>query len=223
MSSIRKITASTQVPADLARKIGISGVNEILSVFWQGYHDLMNDSTIIILPTTEEDDITQDWFVKIQRIWDSRNRATAIVLNALVPHHQYADNTMKKSKGKKSPTIDFCFKDWTTTNSYFGAEAKNLYASRPDKIKRYVDTGVKNYTSGRYGSQTSESSIIGYVLSGDIHTIVNELRDELKNELPISNMTRVMTLLEPQYKSRHNRGLDGQEIVLHHLLFNFVA
>ena len=72
--------------------------------------------------------------------------------------HQYADNTMKKRRGAKAPTIDFCFKDWSTSNSYFGAEAKNLYKNRPEKIKRYVSTGVENYTTGRYGSQSSENT-----------------------------------------------------------------
>lgn len=223
MSSIRNITSSTPVPTDLAKKFGVSGINEILAVLWQGYHELKSDAKIVITTSTEEDDITQEWFGKIQRIWDSRNRATSIVLNDLIPYHQYADNKMKKSKGKKSPTIDFCFKDWTTVNSYFGAEAKNLYENKPDKIKRYVETGIKNYTIGRYGSQSSEGSIIGYVLSGNISTIVDELKVEISNEKPIGNITRVMTVVEPQYKTIHRRTLDGEEITLHHLFFNFVA
>lgn len=223
MSSIRNITASTPVPNDLAQKFGVNGINEILMVLWQGYHDLKDDALVVIDITTEEDDITQEWFVKIQRIWDSRNRATSIALNNLVPHHQYADSSMKKKKGKKSPTIDFCFKDWSTSNSYFGAEAKNLYESKPDKIKRYIDTGIKNYTIGRYGSQSSEGSIIGYVLSGNIPTIVSELKIEINNEKPISNFTRVMTVSEPQYKTLHMRLSDGEEITLHHLFFDFVA
>ena len=41
MSSIRNITASTAVPDDLAKRLGPSGVNEILLTLWQGYHDLV--------------------------------------------------------------------------------------------------------------------------------------------------------------------------------------
>lgn len=223
MSSIRDITASTPVPPDLAKKIGISGVNEILAVLWQGYHDLKDDSSVAITLTSEEDEITQEWFVKILHIWDSRNRATAVVLNGLTPIHQYGDNTMKKRKGVKAPTIDFCFKDWKTTNSYFGAEAKNLYDKKPDVVKRYVDTGIGNYVSGRYGSQSSEASVIGYILSGEISDIVDDLKKEIQKLTPISNMSRVMTTTEPQYKTRHKRTLDDEEIILHHLFFNFVA
>lgn len=222
MSSIRNITSSTPMPPDLAKKIGVGGVNEILDVFWKGYQELKYDSSFVVNSSSEEDDITQKWYEKILDIWDSRNRATSIALNGLRPIHQYGDNTMKKRKGSKSPTIDFCFKDWSTDNSYFGAEAKNLYESRPDKIERYVSTGVDNYTTGRYGSQSSESSIIGYVLSGKIPDIVNELRVEMAKGSPVANLSR-STSANPQYKSRHLRTLDSQEITLHHLFFDFVS
>ena len=221
MSSIRNITSSTLMPPDLAKKIGVGGVNEILDVFWKGYQELKCDSSFVVNSSSEEDDITQKWYEKILGIWDSRNRATSIALNGLCPIHQYADNTMKKRNGSKAPTIDFCFKDWST-NSYFGAEAKNLYESRPDKIARYVSTGVDNYTTGRYGSQSSESSIIGYVLSGKIPDIVNELKVEMSKGKPVANLAR-STNSNPQYKSSHLRTLDSQEILLHHLFFDFVS
>ena len=223
MSSIRSITASTPVPMDLVNKIGIDGVNEILAVLWKGYEELKKDPTIRISSSSEEDDITQDWFTKIQRIWDSRNRATCICLNHLTPHHQWGDHIFKKAKGRKSPTIDFCFRDWGTENSYFGAECKNLYKLKPKRIERYVETGVCNYTSGRYGSQSSQCSIIGYVLSGDISDIVERLKKEISKEKPVANMTRTMTVSEPQYKSMHIRKLDGTQITIHHLFFDFVA
>lgn len=210
------------MPPDLAKKIGVGGVNEILDVFWKGYQELKYDSSFVVNSSSEEDDITQKWYEKILDIWDSRNRATSIALNGLRPIHQYGDNTMKKRKGSKAPTIDFCFKDWSTDNSYFGAEAKNLYESRPDKIERYVSTGVDNYTTGRYGSQSSESSIIGYVLSGKIPDIVNELRVEIAKGSPVANLSRSPSA-NPQYKSSHLRTLDNQEIILHHLFFDFVS
>lgn len=137
--------------------------------------------------------------------------------------HQYADNTLKKRRGVKSPTIDFCFKDWSTANSYFGAEAKNLYNSKPQKVERYVTTGVINYIQGRYGSYSSQSAIIGYVLSGSISEIVEELRTEIKKLVPISNLTRSILEVNPQYKTEHKRITDGEEITLHHLFFSFVA
>ena len=220
MSSIKRITSSTPVPHDLAQKIGICGVNEILNVFWEGYRQLRSDRSCVINASTEEDNITQKWYEKVIGIWDSRNRTTTISLNILYPFLQYSDNSMKKRIGSKSPTIDFCFKDWSTDNSYFGAEAKNLYENKLDKIQRYITTGVKNYTSGRYGSQSSEASILGYVLSGKIADIVKQLRIEMANDNPIDNLTRT-TSMDPQYRSKHLRTRDNKEIVLHHLFFDF--
>ena len=46
MSSIRNITASSAVPDDLAKRLGPAGINEILSTLWQGYHDMIADTSI---------------------------------------------------------------------------------------------------------------------------------------------------------------------------------
>lgn len=220
MSSIRDIIASSTVPDDLAKRLGPAGVNEILLILWQGYHDLIADARITITENAEEDDITQEWYGKISQRWTGKNRATTLKKYNIGPVPQYQDPTLKKGYGYK-PTIDFCFRDWDTSNSYFGAECKNLYDHKKDKIKRYVDTGVRNYTLGRYGSQSSESAIIGYVLSGRIPDIVNELVSEIATVAPVSNLTRELSCVEPQYFSRHIRELDEQEITLHHLLFDF--
>ena len=220
MSSIRSITSSTPVPTDLAQKLGPVGVYEILLILWQGYFALLNDSNITISENTNEDDITLEWYGKISQLWDKNNRAIALRKHNIGPVHQYPDPTLKKKRGYK-PTIDFCFRDWDTSNSYFGAECKNLYKNRKEMITRYVTTGVQNYTSGRYGSRSSESSLVGYVLSGDIPTIVIDLSNEINKLFPISNLTRNLRFTEPQYYSCHIRSIDGAKITLHHLFFNF--
>lgn len=220
MSSVRNITASSAVPDDLAKRLGPSGVNEILLTLWRGYHDLIADPNISISENALEDDITLEWYGKISQRWTNENRATTLRINSIGPVHQYPDPTLKKGHGYK-PTIDFCFRDWDTTNSYFGAECKNLYNGKKDKIQRYVETGVKNYTSGRYGSQSSESSIVGYVLSGKIPEIVIELISEIATLSPVSNLSRELRYTEPQYASRHERSTDKSKITLHHLFFDF--
>lgn len=221
MSSIRSISASNSMPYDLARKIGVSGVTEILSVLWRAYHDLRKDHNLTVTVATPEDDITQEWYIKVQKIWDHRNRATCVALNILIPHHQYGDATMARPRGKR-PTIDFCFRDWQTSNSYFGAECKNLYDNSPAKIRRYIDTGVMHYVTGRYGSQSTISAVVGYVLSGEIHSLIEQLRVDMTRISPLLNMTRIMTTTEIEYKSRHSRQTDNEQITIHHLLFSFL-
>lgn len=220
MSSIRNITASSSVPDDLAQRLGITGVYEILQILWQGYHDLIKDDKITITEKADEDDITQEWYGKISKRWSEKNRATILKMYNLGPVHQYQDPFLKKEKGYK-PTIDFCFRDWDTSNSYFGAECKNLYHGKNEKIKRYVETGVKNFTAGRYGSQSSESSIIGYILSGELSEIVERLKNAISSTSPIANLSREVRYCEPQYSSRHIRDIDKKEIILHHLFFDF--
>ena len=219
MSSIRNITASTTVPDDLAKRLGPFGVNEVLLTLWQGYHELKADTRFTVDPSSKEDDITLEWYGKIYHLWVKKNRATSLKIN-IGPVHQYPDPTLKKGKGYK-PTIDFCFRDWDTANSYFGAECKNLYNHKKAKIKRYVETGVTNYSSGRYGSQSSENSMVGYVLSGKLPNIIKELKTEISTVAPISNLTRELCYTDPQYVSRHKRSTDNCEITLHHLFFDF--
>lgn len=83
MSSIRNITASSSVPDDLAKRLGPSGVNEILLTLWQGYYDLIADTGITISENAFEDDITQEWYGKISQRWTSENRATTLKITYL--------------------------------------------------------------------------------------------------------------------------------------------
>ena len=105
MSSIRNITASTAVPDDLAKRLGPSGVNEILLTLWQGYHDLVAATDITISETANEDDITLEWYGKISQRWTNENRATTLRANHIGPVHQYPDPTLKKHCGYKPTSL----------------------------------------------------------------------------------------------------------------------
>lgn len=89
------------------------------------------------------------------------------------------------------------------------------------QIVMATNKNAVKYASGRYGSQSSESSIIGYVLSGKIPEIVAELISEIAKIAPVNNLSRELRYVEPQYSSQHMRDLDNQEITLHHLFFDF--
>lgn len=219
MSSIKSISASTPVPADIAKKLGSGGINEIIEIMWVGFHDLKNDNIISV--SDQEDDITQEWYAKVYKRWTAENRASRIKIS-LIPYNQYSDDTMAKRRGKK-PTIDFCFRAWDRNDGYFGAECKNLYAGNQAKSKRYVNTGIKHFISGYYGSKSSVSAMIGYVLSGTTSEVVDELKEIIKIINPDQNLRRAMFISDPQYSSIHTRTLDNIKIKLHHLFFNFVA
>lgn len=219
MSSIKNISSSNLVPVDIAKKLGSGGIKEILEIMWIGFHDLKSQG--LISTTYKEDDITQEWYVKIHRRWAAENRAARVKLS-LTPINQYADDTMAKPKGK-SPTIDFCFRAWDKNDGYFGAECKNLYAGNKAKSERYVETGVMHFISGYYGSKSSVSAMIGYVLSGTVYDIVEELKPIINDIIPEQNLSREMIIPNPQYSSIHIRTSDNLQIKIHHLFFEFAS
>lgn len=219
MSSIRNFSAATPMPVDLAKELGAGGVAELLSVLWRGYAELYKANCIT--PNMAENTITQEWALRVQAIWYREDRAARINI-LLDPATQHEDRTVAKAKGSP-PTIDFCFRSWDLNASYFGAECKNLYDHDKAHIERYVNTGVCNYTEGRYGSKSSASSLVGYILSGKIPEIVDELRNEIAKTSPRLNISRDMSVADPQYKSEHLRTLDGEIITIYHLFFDFTA
>jgi hypothetical protein len=219
MSSIRSLSASNTVPPDIARRLGSGGIKEILEVMWLAYHDLQADR--IISANHHEDKITEEWFIKLSYRWTIENRAARVRL-LLIPINQYTDDTMAKRRGK-SPIIDFCFRAWNKDDGYFGAECKNLYADNHAKSKRYVEKGVKHFISGYYGSKSSVSAMIGYILSGTVSEIVTELSSIIKDTVPTQNLSRDLRVPDLQYKSMHIRKSDNKQITLHHLFFKFAA
>lgn len=220
MSSIKSIVASNPMPVDLAQKLGVGGIAEILAVLWQGYEDLKKAH--IITDDMHENTITQEWFIRICERWYSKSRASRINLN-LHPIQQYEDDTLALSNRGSPPTIDFCFRSWNIDDGYFGAECKNLYDNDHAHVERYVNTGVKHYVSGRYGSKSSTSAMVGYVLSGEVSRIVEDLRKEISTTSPRMDLCADLSTIDAQYKSCHTRTLDNILITIHHLLFDFVA
>ena len=218
VSSIQSITASNPMPIDLAKKLGKNGVIEILSVLWAGYYVLRADN--IISSDMDENEITEEWFMRVNKIWHRENRALRVSVE-LAPVLQHGDKALAKSLGQP-PTIDFCFRTWEIKDEYYGVECKNLYESDQSHIKRYVETGVGNYISGRYGSRSSVSSIAGYILSGSADSIISELREEMSSLSPHMNLTKELRINNEQYRSMHVRKIDGICITIHHLFLEFV-
>lgn len=219
MSSVKSISAANAVPTDLAAKLGSGGIKEILEIMWIGFHDLRREN--IITASFGENRITQEWYIRVSKRWYSKNRAARMKIH-ITPITQYADDTMAISS-RNSPTIDFCFRAWNIADGYFGAECKLLKENDDKKAKRYVETGVKNFISGRYGSSSSVSSMIGYILSGDIFEHVKALEAEIQTTAPKQNLSRELLVTDPQYKTKHMRKCDHQIITLHHLFFEFIA
>ncbi len=134
--------------------------------------------------------------------------------------------------------------DITITNTYwrnkdFYFECKNLDGSK-DLTDKYVyyntykknvvgesvfDGGVIRYFNGKYAQKMDFGGMIGFVLSGEVINIKNEIVQRLNNKFHITPEGDLLNVLENSieendftFDSYHKRL--GSEFILHHLLFN---
>lgn len=180
MSSIKTLSAANPVPQDLAAKLGNNGIGVILGTMWLAFYDLKKEPNNYA--TMDEDSITVEWYAKIYDRWVSENRAALVTLK-LIPYTQYPDDTLKKKIGK-APAIDFCFRAWNKNDGYFGAECKRLRTDQHLLVQEYIENGIKRFTSGKYGSRSTVSAMVGYVQFGEISDIVSLL-------IPLMNTTNL--------------------------------
>ena len=124
---------------------------------------------------------------------------------------------ISKVKGfaDKFPRIDFRLTTFSKSNEYdYFFEAKNLKQNDSALKRRYINTGINNFTSKKY----ENGSLIGYLLEGKINETVNGINVLLKNdkrETEILNLKKD-DLLKTYYESNHS------DIgILKHLIFDF--
>ncbi len=124
---------------------------------------------------------------------------------------------ISKVKGfaDKFPRIDFRLTTFAKSNEYdYFFEAKNLKQNDSALKRRYINTGINNFTSKKY----ENGSLIGYLVEGKINETVegiNTLLKKDKRETEVLNHKQEK-LLKSYYESNHS------EIgILKHLIFDF--
>lgn len=115
------------------------------------------------------------------------------------------------------PRIDFRMTTFSMHNEYeYFFEAKNIKERDSALKRRYIETGINNFVSGKY----SNGSLLGYLLEGDVEKTVNGInslliKDKRNSELLILNSDKKIKAL---YESRHiNIG------ILNHLIFDYTT
>ncbi len=126
-------------------------------------------------------------------------------------------NDVKKEKGfaDKLPRIDLRLVTWSRSNEldYF-MEAKNLEQDSSALKRRYIKTGIDNFTSKKY----ENGCLVGYLLSGNLKLTIDGInslliKDERSSEVLIVKPSKIY---ENYYESQH------KEIgILKHLMFDF--
>jgi hypothetical protein len=130
--------------------------------------------------------------------------------------------------------------DITILHSYwkkgFHFECKNLDLDpKKNLISKYVfykmtptknDGGVYRYFNGKYAQSQNFGGMLGFVLDGDVNTIIQKIIEKMNSPFDITSegdlLTTELNSIEGNdftFNSIHKR--KGDTFKLHHLLFNF--
>jgi len=134
-----------------------------------------------------------------------------------VESHIPKDIPKVKGFADKFPRIDFRLTSFISIYEYeYFFEAKNLKQKNSALKRRYINTGINNFVSGKYVN----GSLIGYLLEGKTNETIKSInslleKDKRQNEILnfISNK-----LFNSYYESYHSK--IG---VLKHFIFDFTA
>ena len=160
----------------------------------------------------DENDITSELHKHIDK--DPQRLKWKIVTN--VEQHLPKENIEKK-KGfaAKFPRIDLRLSTFSSSQEYkYHLEAKNLREKDSHLKRRYINTGIDNFISGKYFN----GSLIGYLLEGTVESTIEGINFLLKKDNRESEFltSKEIILHSSYYESNHI------EIgVLKHLVFDF--
>lgn len=128
----------------------------------------------------------------------------------------FKDNQdIEKGFADKLSRIDFVFSKFTSKNKYeYFIEAKNLKEKDSALKRRYISTGINNFTTKKY----ENGSLVGYLIKGDLNTTVQGI-----NKLLIKDKRNTQTL-NSKKNDLHKDYFESKHIeigVLKHLIFDF--
>lgn len=125
------------------------------------------------------------------------------------------DIPKEKGFSDKFPRIDFRFTTFSKSEEYeYFFEAKNLKQNDSSLKRRYIKTGINNFTSGKY----ENGSLVGYLLEGKIDETINGINALIVKDKRNSEILNLAShkLMKSYYESNHS------EIgILKHLIFDF--
>ncbi len=124
-----------------------------------------------------------------------------------------------KMKGfaDKFPRIDFRLTSFITTYEYeYFFEAKNLKENNSSLKRRYIDTGIDNFVSGKYAN----GCLIGYLLEGKIKETIKGINRLLEKD---KRNTEIIILKDNKFFKSYYES-DHLEIgILKHFVFDLTT
>lgn len=197
--------------------------NDCISLLLEGYNSLRNSGRQI--NDYSENNIT----AQLYGCMKSNPRRADFQIH--IERENYLDNEdtyAGLTDADKSPRIDIKYSAWHSKTEYeYHMEAKNLiennwkrdaagsYINANSLQKRYIETGIGNFVSGRYPN----GCLLGYILEGDIPKIAQLLNEMLKwdNREKEALLKHNGYEFDSFYISKHNSTLP----TLKHFFLNF--
>ena len=201
------------------------GLNKVIvASFKRGFEEkcfqLITESYVSAMETKvikldwDENDITSELHEHIKE--NPLRLKWRIVTN--VEQHLPKDD-IKKEKGfaAKLPRIDLRLVTINSSLEYeYHMEAKNLKEKDSGLKRRYIDTGLNNFLSGKY----ENGCLLGYVLEGALHKTVYGINKLLKKDKRESEFlkSKPYPLHDKYYESEH-----PEDIIIKHFMFDFTS
>lgn len=185
--------------------------NRCFKLLIQAYQTSLNSKVIQL--DWDENDISSELheYIKVNPLRSKWK------VSSNVEAHLPIDIPKVKGFSATFPRIDFRLTSFVSTFEYeYFFEAKNLKEKDSALKRRYIETGINNFISGKY----KDGSIVGYLLEGaTIKTVVgiNKLlnKDSRKNE---SLTLKPNELHADYYESKHT-----SVGTLKHFILNFTS
>lgn len=129
------------------------------------------------------------------------------------------------------PRIDIVVSTWSTDyeEMSFPFECKRIAEHNSDLIRLYVEKGIvdRYLTEKDYSSETSWGGMLGYILEGNVNTIVTKLNKQIDRQRNSSfehlMMREPVAQFNTMYLSRHPHPKRELVLTITHLFLSFPA
>jgi hypothetical protein len=184
--------------------------NKCIHLLVEAYNQSITDRLIQL--DWEENDITKQLSEYIENN-PLKTKSPFIMINV---EHSLSSISVEKTKGyaAKSLRIDLCFATFKSEEEYkVFFEAKNLKEKDSALKRRYIDTGIDNFVTGKYPL----GLLIGYLLEGAVSPTIDGINDLLKKDSREKEWLypKKHKMVKCYYESNHS------EWCLKHLIFDF--
>lgn len=186
--------------------------NKCFRLITESYNTAMD--TKIIKINWDENDITAELQSHIR---ENPLRLKWRIHTNVEKHIPTDDVVKEKGYAAKLPRIDLGLASIISGLEYeYHMEAKNLKEKSSTLKRRYIDTGINNFLTGKY----KNGCLLGYNLEGHLHKTVYGINRLLKKDerVPEYLNEKKHPLHDKYYESNH-----PDDVLIKHFMFDFTS